>query len=83
MYTLQSLAVAISATFVLVAILQLSTDTTLLSTALKIGTIIFSALSSVASLGSTISVEKEWTKQLCQNDLKQLARLNAGQHCQA
>ncbi len=45
--------------------------------ALILCTMFSTALSSVASFGSTLSVEREWTKQLCGDDSGQLARLNA------
>lgn len=36
------------------------------------------AVSSLGSLGSTLSVEREWTKALCGGEAEELARLNAG-----
>lgn len=36
------------------------------------------AASSLGSMGSTLSVEREWTKTLCAGDFEALAQLNAG-----
>ena len=41
-------------------------------------TILIGSISSVGAMGSTISVEKEWTKSLCGTDSADLARLNSG-----
>lgn len=39
---------------------------------------VFGSISSAGALGSTLSVEREWTKALCQTDSKQLAKTNSG-----
>ena len=77
MYMLQNAAIAVSAVSSLAALLLFSSSAGLLFIALVVCTIASTALSSVASLGSTLSVEREWTKQLCQEDSARLAMLNA------
>ena len=36
------------------------------------------SISSLGALGATVSVEKEWTKALCQGDANHLSQMNAG-----
>ena len=81
MYRLQNIAVAVSAFSAFV--------TSFLSPghffywAFVLTTILIGAISSVGCQGSALSVEREWTKALCQGDSASLASLNAGrlQHC--
>lgn len=42
-------------------------------------TVSLGSASSVGALGANLSVEKEWTKALCQGDSVRLANLNAGE----
>ena len=41
-------------------------------------TIIVGSISSIGAQGSLLSVEKEWTTALCEEDSTALAQLNAG-----
>ena len=76
MYRLQNAAVALSAFSAFV--------TSFLSPghffywAFVLVTISTGAVSSVGCQGSSLSVEREWTKALCQGDSASLASLNAG-----
>lgn len=38
------------------------------------------SISSVGAMGSTLAVEREWAKALCQGDSAALASLNSGVH---
>lgn len=43
-----------------------------------LATLVGGSLSTLGALGSTLSVEREWTRVLCHGDSKELARMNAG-----
>lgn len=45
---------------------------------LVVTAIIFGTLSSVGAMGSSLAVEREWTKTLAQGDSSTLSTLNAG-----
>ena len=76
MYRLQNAAVAVSAFSAFVAsYLGLGS---LLYRACVLALIFAAAISSVGCQGSSLSVEREWTKALCQGDSASLAGLNAG-----
>ncbi|BDA48594.1 Solute carrier family 40 member 1 [Coccomyxa sp. Obi] len=76
MYILQNSAVALSASSAMVASLP-GTGEALFWTCILL-TIGVGSASSVGCQGSALSVEREWTKALCQGDSGALALLNAG-----
>ena len=76
MYVLQNAAVATSTATALVSLSLL--PGTLLFWVLVGCTVLMGSVSSVGAMGSTLSVEKEWTLALCGADSAALARLNAG-----
>ena len=76
MYRLQNAAVALSAFSAFVtSYLGLGS---FLYWACVLALILAAAISSVGCQGSSLSVEREWTKALCQGDSASLAGLNAG-----
>ena len=76
MYRLQNAAVAVSAFGAFVAsYLGLGS---FLYWACVLALIFVAAVSSIGCQGSSLSVEREWTKALCQGDSASLAGLNAG-----
>lgn len=78
MYSIQNIGVILSA---LGCIFLLSFDTSGRGALFWIavaGTICTACASSVGATGATISVEREWTKQLYTGDHQGLARMNAG-----
>ena len=76
MYRLQNAAVAVSAFSAFVAsYLGLGS---LAYWACVLALIFVAAISSIGCQGSSLSVEREWTKALCQGDSAYLASLNAG-----
>ena len=76
MYRLQNAAVAVSAFCAFVAsYLGLGS---FLYWVCVLALIFAAAISSVGCQGSSLSVEREWTKALCQRDSAALASLNAG-----
>jgi len=77
MLMLQNAAIVLSGISALFAMSLFPTSQGWVFYALILCTMFSTALSSVASFGSTLSVEREWTKQLCGDDSGQLARLNA------
>ena len=76
MYRLQNIAMAVSAFSAFL--------TSFLSPghffywSFMLSTILHGAVSSVGCQGSALSVQREWTKALCQGDSASLASLNAG-----
>ena len=76
MYRLQNIAVRISAFSAYVATFLSPGNLFYWPCVLSI--IINGAVSSVGCQGSSLSVEREWTKPLCQHDSASLASLNAG-----
>ena len=79
MYRLQNIAVGVSAFSAFLASFLSPGD--LFYWPFVLSTIIHGAVSSVGCQGSSLSVEREWTKALCQGDSASLASLNAGEHC--
>ena len=78
LYMIQNLSVAISGAAALVA-LSILRDTQSIGFILLIVLSILSTSSShLASMGTTLAVEKGWTKRLCCADSAQLAWMNAG-----
>ena len=76
MYRLQNAAVALSACSAFVAsYLGLGS---FLYWLCVLALIFVAAISSIGCQGSGLSVEREWTKALCQDDSASLAGLNAG-----
>lgn len=76
MYRLQNAAVALSALSAFVApFLTLGSSMFWICI---LSTISIGSVSSVGCQGSSLSVEREWTKALCQGDSATLASLNAG-----
>ena len=76
MYLLQNMSVAISAGAAVAALylnLRDSIFWTCVACAMLAGSV-----SSAGALGATLSVEREWTKALCQGNSARLAHLNAG-----
>ena len=49
--------------------------------ALTVGSIACGAAASVGSMGSTLAVERQWTKALCCGNTEALAAMNSGAHC--
>ena len=76
MYRLQNIAVGVSAFSAFLATFLYPGD--LFYWPFVLSTIIHGAVSSVGCQGSSLSVEREWTKALCQGDSASLASLNAG-----
>lgn len=78
LYMIQNLSVTISGAAALVA-LSLLRDTQSVGFIMLIAlSILFTSSSHLASMGTTLTVEKGWTKRLCCEDSAQLARMNAG-----
>ncbi|KAK9817604.1 hypothetical protein WJX74_011025 [Apatococcus lobatus] len=79
MYLLQNVAVGLSAVAAWLALgLQQGSQSALLFWSCVILLIALGSISSLGALGATVSVEKEWTKALCQGDSKRLSQVNAG-----
>ena len=78
MYRLQNAAVALSAFSAFVA--SLLTTGSFMYWSCVLATIFIGSVSSVGCQGSSLSVEREWTKALCHGDSASLASLNAGIH---
>eukprot|EP00891_Asterochloris_glomerata_P005298 jgi/Astpho2/5298/e_gw1.00075.46.1_t len=76
MYIIQNAAVAASAATALISF-HAPSGTPLFWIPVS-ATILIGSISSVGAMGSTLSVEKEWTKTLCGTDSAALARLNSG-----
>ena len=76
MYRLQNAAVAVSAfSAFLTSFLTIGSPVYWITV---LATILIGAVSSVGCQGSSLSVEREWTKALCQEDSTSLAAVNAG-----
>ena len=76
MYRLQNAAVAVSAFSAFLT--SFLSPGQFFYWAFILATIFIGAVSSVGCQGSSLSVEREWTKALCQGDSASLASLNAG-----
>ncbi len=76
MYILQNCGVALSASSALAASLVGSNSALFWPCAVL--TVALGSASSVGCQGSALSVEREWTKALCQGDSTALTVLNAG-----
>ena len=76
MYLLQNMSVAISAGAAVVA-LYLDQRNSIFWGCVAC-TMLLGSVSSAGALGATLSVEREWTKALCQGNSASLAKLNAG-----
>ena len=79
MYLLQNAAVGLSAVAAWLALWQEQQQRSSWLFWLWVALLIsLGSLSSLGAMGSTISVEKEWTKAMCQGDAEQLSQVNAG-----
>lgn len=79
MYLLQNIAVGLSAVAACLALgLQQGSQPAWMFWTCVTLLISLGSISSLGALGATVSVEKEWTKALCQGDAKRLSHVNAG-----
>ena len=77
LYLLQNSGVAVSACTAL-GLLATGVRSGPVFWALLAATVASGCLASVGGMGSTLSVEREWTKALCGHDSAELARVNSG-----
>ena len=79
MYLLQNAGVCLSAAAVLLLLWKsYSSDNGVYFWLLVACTIVCGSAASVGGMGSTLAIERQWTKALCRGDSAALSAMNAG-----